>query len=70
MNADFVKYITTTCKDLMSMEEMIALALIEVENDEIKNATRFQYTGGNNDCLLYTSPSPRDGLLSRMPSSA
>ena len=24
-------------------------------------------TGG---CLLYTSPSPRDGLLSRMPSSA
>ena len=25
------------------------------------------YKGG---CLLYTSPSPRDGLLSRMPSSA
>ena len=27
---------------------------------------------GNKDgtCLLYTSPSPRDGLLSRMPSSA
>ena len=25
------------------------------------------YVGG---CLLYTSPSPRDGLLSRMPSSA
>ena len=24
----------------------------------------------NEDCLLYTSPSPRDGLLSRMPSSA
>ena len=23
-----------------------------------------------NFCLLYTSPSPRDGLLSRMPSSA
>ena len=27
---------------------------------------RDQYTC----CLLYTSPSPRDGLLSRMPSSA
>ena len=26
--------------------------------------------GWNEDCLLYTSPSPRDGLLSRMPSSA
>ena len=24
----------------------------------------------SNSCLLYTSPSPRDGLLSRMPSSA
>ena len=27
-------------------------------------------TGEYNACLLYTSPSPRDGLLSRMPSSA
>ena len=26
--------------------------------------------GGRIICLLYTSPSPRDGLLSRMPSSA
>ena len=25
---------------------------------------------GFRNCLLYTSPSPRDGLLSRMPSSA
>ena len=25
---------------------------------------------GEAGCLLYTSPSPRDGLLSRMPSSA
>ena len=27
-------------------------------------------TDNPNTCLLYTSPSPRDGLLSRMPSSA
>ena len=27
-------------------------------------------TSGDFICLLYTSPSPRDGLLSRMPSSA
>ena len=26
--------------------------------------------GRAHTCLLYTSPSPRDGLLSRMPSSA
>eukprot|EP01016_Furgasonia_blochmanni_P053140 TRINITY_DN8549_c0_g1_i2.p1 TRINITY_DN8549_c0_g1~~TRINITY_DN8549_c0_g1_i2.p1 ORF type:complete len:323 (-),score=41.40 TRINITY_DN8549_c0_g1_i2:11-916(-) len=29
-----------------------------------------KHAGGSMDCLLYTSPSPRDGLLSRMPSSA
>ena len=28
------------------------------------------YLNTNMACLLYTSPSPRDGLLSRMPSSA
>ena len=31
---------------------------------------RDQETGIFMDCLLYTSPSPRDGLLSRMPSCA
>ena len=30
----------------------------------------FNQLGLARDCLLYTSPSPRDGLLSRMPSSA
>ena len=30
----------------------------------------FGVDGKVNICLLYTSPSPRDGLLSRMPSSA
>ena len=29
-----------------------------------------RYNTANRICLLYTSPSPRDGLLSRMPSSA
>ena len=29
-----------------------------------------EYTANDKTCLLYTSPSPRDGLLSRMPSSA
>ena len=28
------------------------------------------FVSGDCSCLLYTSPSPRDGLLSRMPSSA
>ena len=37
--------------------------LIEVDEEEL---IRTEYI----HCLLYTSPSPRDGLLSRMPSSA
>ena len=32
--------------------------------------SRDQLMSAAYDCLLYTSPSPRDGLLSRMPSSA
>ena len=32
--------------------------------------TNFPAEGWLSFCLLYTSPSPRDGLLSRMPSSA
>ena len=31
---------------------------------------RLRQLRGSGSCLLYTSPSPRDGLLSRMPSSA
>ena len=30
----------------------------------------YGFLSENHRCLLYTSPSPRDGLLSRMPSSA
>ena len=37
------------------------VALVDVDSDLINKL---------NTCLLYTSPSPRDGLLSRMPSSA
>ena len=33
-------------------------------------ARRASSTSSPSSCLLYTSPSPRDGLLSRMPSSA
>ena len=36
----------------------------------IKTIYRGQDAADADTCLLYTSPSPRDGLLSRMPSSA
>ena len=35
-----------------------------------KNFKLIALTESRKICLLYTSPSPRDGLLSRMPSSA
>ena len=39
-----------------------------IEGPDLKGVTPPRHMVGN--CLLYTSPSPRDGLLSRMPSSA
>ena len=50
---------TTGCSSgsvLQGINEQLSLHVSEVERARI--------------CLLYTSPSPRDGLLSRMPSSA
>ena len=41
------------------------LAILKITDTSFKKVTGLPYT-----CLLYTSPSPRDGLLSRMPSSA
>ena len=35
-----------------------------------KPRQQYNEAGFVKPCLLYTSPSPRDGLLSRMPSSA
>ena len=35
-----------------------------------KSHQLWQVDGQGNSCLLYTSPSPRDATLSRMPSSA
>ena len=40
-----------------------------IKSDEAKERLMPTLDKGN-ICLLYTSPSPRDGLLSRMPSSA
>ena len=40
-----------------------------IEDRKFVEATRAYCTMART-CLLYTSPSPRDGLLSRMPSSA
>ena len=40
------------------------------EPQETNHNTAIQNNDGSEPCLLYTSPSPRDATLSRMPSSA
>ena len=42
---------------------------VQNKSDEIINLAK-SLVEKSKSCLLYTSPSPRDGLLSRMPSSA
>ena len=42
----------------------------DVEGVELQKDWTLGGADENDACLLYTSPSPRDGLLSRMPSSA
>ena len=62
-------------QDKLHMECMIECSFLfnyytdlynKIRKDEINLEILYQFL----DCLLYTSPSPRDGLLSRMPSSA
>ena len=38
--------------------------------ERLGSFSRYVHFDKRGTCLLYTSPSPRDGLLSRMPSSA
>ena len=47
-------------------DSVTGLHLVEIDCSNDTGDAGFWATG----CLLYTSPSPRDGLLSRMPSSA
>ena len=41
-----------------------------LKGSEVDYVSELRYIINLRTCLLYTSPSPRDGLLSRMPSSA
>ena len=52
-----------------------SINLTKIPKDKIIDGAKGKYlpitiTVNDDVCLLYTSPSPRDGLLSRMPSSA
>ena len=66
---------------ILDLEDAVALSEKERARILVPEAAQIVSRGGADvvvrvnrplrmTCLLYTSPSPRDGLLSRMPSSA
>ena len=69
-------FILTGCNqqknnDLWPIINPLPLSIdIESQIDEMLPKLTLEQKVGQVICLLYTSPSPRDGLLSRMPSSA
>ena len=48
----------------------LELHIAQTGGDFVDHPILVGFVAGGEGCLLYTSPSPRDGLLSRMPSSA
>ena len=65
-------YLSKIIKQQSKAPKSLAIELARLCNElaeQYKQCEAFE-PDDFNDCLLYTSPSPRDGLLSRMPSSA
>ena len=54
-------------KKLVNWDTVLKTAISDLEVDQREVNSKLYYI---NYCLLYTSPSPRDATLSRMPSSA
>ena len=70
-----ISYITSDfqTKSDLKIGEMEWENIMNAKFDKFKKAGAIRQTVTqiwNKDCLLYTSPSPRDATLSRMPSSA
>ena len=64
---DAIRQFVTESVELANQAEGVKVAFDRLNDDKLLDNLR-EATAGT--CLLYTSPSPRDGLLSRMPSSA
>ena len=61
---------TPNCPVAESLPKEVKEGAMQVEEIEDVDLELVWDPPWTKDCLLYTSPSPRDGLLSRMPSSA
>ena len=62
-NEKIMPYALTLVGSYADAEDLCQTTMMKL----IENQDKFLQS---NTCLLYTSPSPRDGLLPRMPSSA
>ena len=67
---DWINALAEVFEAKASLEGPVALSWSGQGNAKNFKDPNIQQTGKLYICLLYTSPSPRDGLLSRMPSSA
>ena len=56
--------------EFLSSSKIDKIISKELANLNVENLSDLRRTGKKLSCLLYTSPSPRDNTLSRMPSSA
>ena len=80
INCGIIEESGQKCKAPATWDEMYEMAKGVVDNTDVAGVglagkdfdnTMHQFLNYlYSNCLLYTSPSPRDGLLSRMPSSA
>ena len=78
-NADIPQSGTIKFSDFYNSRLNQVVDLYSIGNSTSRQNAKDRWNNGNvhivgstktGNCLLYTSPSPRDGLLSRMPSSA
>ena len=65
----FAAGFATQAQKIEEESAKIGMELLKKAMDDFREEAK-DYKPKYEDCLLYTSPSPRDGLLSRMPSSA
>ena len=61
---------TATSTDVEMMGGNMTFLTVDYVNTNTSTGPEGAQAATHKVCLLYTSPSPRDGLLSRMPSSA
>ena len=71
LNQDFLKLdLFSRGLDLENSEYIIGNRKISFKKGTFKSNFKFNKSSKHTFCLLYTSPSPRDWMVSRMPSSA